>query len=115
MILILRTILIYKQRSPAPEWKSDEGHQCAQRRSGKAKWKSEVCLRHSELSTGYPQVSCGYPAPHPIIVAHIFALVKKNLQKNNPTYVGFLIRTKVRLIFLLFPHWLFRVNLGNLC
>jgi len=77
MRIILITILIYKKRFPAPEWKNEVKKQWRLRQSAKAKWKSEVCLSHAALSTGYPQVSARVsPALHPSIVARIFAFVK---------------------------------------
>ena len=103
MIIILRTIIIYKKRFPAPEWQNEVKNQWRSRQSGKAKCKHEVSVTQRvihRLSTSLTHtqaakaVICpinlrGYPAPHPIIVAHIFAPVKKNLQKITRLSSGF--------------------------
>lgn len=103
MILILRTILIYKKRFPAPEWQNEVKNQWRSRQSGKVKCKHEVSVTQRvihRLSTSLTHTQagkavmcpinlCGYPARHPSIVAHIFALVKKNMQKNTRLSSGF--------------------------
>lgn len=88
MILILRTILIYKKRFPAPEWKSE----VSKRSACAPEWKSETSAKSICSAARYPQVIHrslrGYPAPHPSIIAGFFALVKRKIKNNLPRHLS---------------------------
>ena len=104
MILILRTILIYKKRFPAPEWQNEVKNQWRSRQSGKVKCKHEVSvtqrvihrlstsLTHTSRQSGHlSHKSLRVSRPPPYYCSTHFRSCQEKYAKKYPTFVGFLL------------------------